>query len=183
MKVFMVVRRAQPSDLDELNALQHACYPPGFHEDPAVFARIVEHGQSYVLESTGGSGEQLMVGYALVHAIGDPDQPPSLNTAGRSSPAHTPEHVFIHDVSVLPEYRDKRYGSQLVSHVLLEAQQGGAQTVTLISVQGSQKFWEGHGFACTGKQWECLHSYGAGAVHMALTQGSSAVPAYTRRAE
>ena len=99
----VAVRLAISEDTDELNQVQHACFPQSFHEDPAVFKTMVQHNMSLVVQSEAG-----LLGYGLVHSIQDPESPPCLNTIEdaaqcsnqTSAVPHYDGHVFIHDVSI-----------------------------------------------------------------------------------
>jgi hypothetical protein len=56
----------------------------------------------------------------------------------------------------------------MVSIIIQLARLYAANSVSLVSVQGSQAFWARHGFEPTSQDQEALASYGSGAVHMIL---------------
>jgi hypothetical protein len=95
----LCIRPAGSADLEQLHRLQLASYPPAFHEHPAVFSTIIEHGMSLVAEE---ASTERLVGYALCHCATDPSRPPALSEAPepRGSTVCWTDHVFIHDVSV-----------------------------------------------------------------------------------
>jgi len=88
------------ADVARVLNVQHACYAPELHEERDVFESIVRCGMSRVVCAEGG-----IVGYALVHGIADPDDPPGLNAAVMMQQHQ--DHVFIHDVAVHPDHRGK----------------------------------------------------------------------------
>ena len=64
----------------------------------------------------------------------------------------------------------------MVATILRQARQQSSKSISLISVQGSQAFWELHGFHRTGQRGAVLTSYGSGAVHMHLTNPHRTTP-------
>jgi len=155
-------RLMTPQDLDEVKVLAdaiHVAHP----EDMDVFAErqrlypqgclvLVEHGH--------------LVGYALTHPW-RLNEPPPLNSSLSEIPRH-PTTYYLHDVALLPEGRGKGYAAQAVEELARHAQAAGFSNLSLVAVNGSQKFWERLGFRTMAAQGleEKLSSYGSDAVLM-----------------
>lgn len=170
------IRKACISDMQDILRIQRMCYVPSLLEDEAVFRKIIEQDMSYVAFDL--LDNQSVVGYALVHGIPNEYAPPSLNTTILDASDAVDVwnasdvrdvwagHVFIHDVSVAPEWRGKGLASQMVYEIIDRASE--AKSISLTSVQDSQKFWENHGFTKVdeGTRATWINSYGEDAVHM-----------------
>lgn len=164
------IREACIRDVQDILRIQSMCYAPSLLEDEAIFKKIIEQDMSYVVFDS--LDNQSVVGYALVHRIPDKHAPPGLNTdilnAGDAWNARNAwnGHVFIHGLSVAPEWQGKGLASTMVDEIMDRASE--AKSVSLFSVQDSQKFWEKHGFTEVEEEsrtpW--INSYGEDAVHM-----------------
>ena len=148
-------------DLADLLAVQRACYGPGFVETAEVFARRLASPAncSLVLERDGQVCAYLAAYRSALGKVtplhGDFEAVPQADT------------LYLHDMAVLPTCAGQG----------LAAAQGLRHTA-LVSVQGSQTYWERHGYAQQplgdAAQRERLASYGAGAVYMARAMAVAA---------
>jgi GNAT superfamily N-acetyltransferase len=162
-------RKACLSDVQDILKIQRMCYPQVLLEDEAVFRKIIEQDMSYIVFDS--LDNQSVVGYALVHRIPNKYAPPDLNTTMLDTSDVEvwnvwKGHIFIHDVSVAPEWRGKGLASTMVYEIIDRASE--AKSISLISVQDSQKFWEKHGFTKVNEDTQApwINSYGEDAVHM-----------------
>jgi len=92
-----------------------------------------------------------------------------LNTCIESLPECDIFH--LHDCAVVPEKRGERIGSLLTEKVVTIAASNGFESVQLISVQKSVRFWSSFGFKPTGSQSikdSALAKYGTNALLMSL---------------
>lgn len=115
---------------------------PGFYETPEVLAerqRLYRNG-CYLFEI----GEK-PVGYVLSHPW-RADAPPALNSLLGEIPADATTY-YLHDLAILPVARRIGAASQIVGALIKHATAMGFPTMSLIAVNGSQTFWERHGFA------------------------------------
>lgn len=157
-------------DLDAVATIAGTVHP-GFYEAPEILAerhRLYRNG-CYLLEV----GER-PAGYVLSHPWGA--TPPTLNTPLGELPSD-PSTYYLHDLALLPVARRIGAASKIVDALIKHAIARGFPTMTLIAVNGSQGFWERHGFATkddrrlAGK----LRSYAEDAVLMVKPLNSAAV--------
>jgi len=114
---------------------------PGLYEAPEVLAerqRLYRNG-CYLLEI----GER-PTGYVLSHPWRD--EPPALNSLLGDIPADATTY-YLHGLALLPVARRIGAASQIVGALTKHAQARGFATISLVAVNGSQGFWERHGFA------------------------------------
>ncbi|QLA82001.1 N-acetyltransferase [Acidovorax sp. JMULE5] len=161
----VVVRPLALSDLADLLAVQLACYGEGFVESGEVFARRLASPAncSLVLER-GGSVCAYLAAYRSVR--------------GKVTPLHgdfeavaQPDTLYLHDMAVLPARAGQGLARALLQPLWAQAASQGLLHSALVSVQGSQVYWERHGYVLQPladvAQRERLASYGEGAVYMA----------------
>ena len=151
----MAPRALTVDDLPGLLAVQHACYGEGFVEGAEVFARrIASPAQCSLVLEDGG----LVCAYLAAYD----------SVLGKVTPLHgdfeavpQPDTLYLHDMAVLPQLAGRG-----LARALLEPLRRSA----LVSVQGSQGFWERHGYAAQplhdAAQRQRLAAYGVGAVYM-----------------
>ena len=119
-----------------------AAVHPGFFESLDVLAerqRIYFHG-TYLLEVN-----ERPAGYVLSHPWLHGDLPP-LNTLLGELPADA-DTYYIHDLALLPVARRIGAASFITEALAKHARAHGFPTMSLVAVNGSQGFWERHGFA------------------------------------
>lgn len=114
---------------------------PGLFEAPEVLAekqQLYRNG-CYLLEV----GER-PAGYVLSHPW-HADAPPALNALLGALPDHASTY-YLHDLAVLPVARRIGAASQIVEALTKHAAAQRLPTMSLVAVNGSQGFWERHGF-------------------------------------
>jgi ribosomal protein S18 acetylase RimI-like enzyme len=115
---------------------------PDFFESLEVLAerqRLYFHG-TYLLEVN-----ERPAGYVLSHPWRFGDLP-ALNTLLGDLPAGS-DTYYIHDLALLPVARRIGAASFITEALAKHARAHGYPTMSLVAVNGSQGFWERHGFA------------------------------------
>ena len=144
------VRPLQPNDLPALMAVQRAAYGDGFMESTEVFARRLASPVNCSLALLlDGALCAYLAAYQSVQGKVTPlhgDFEPPVGTA--------PDTLYLHDMAVLPHLAGQ-----------------GLRQSALVSVQGSEGYWQRHGYVAQPlhqpEQQQRLASYGEGAVYMA----------------
>lgn len=147
-------------DLPRLNAIAAALHP-SYPERPEVFAERVTLAPRFCFAFADA---ETMLGYALTHPwIG---APPKLDTLIGAAPARA-DHLYIHDVAVLPQGRGRGAVAALLDALDAQARGAGLSRQTLVAVAGLSPFWSRHGFASRPPpDGGMLQSYGDGALYM-----------------
>ena len=158
------LRALAPADLPGLLAVQRACYGEDFVESADVFTRRLASTAncSLVLVQAG----QVCAYLAAYHSV-----------RGKVTPLHGdfeatphPDTLYLHDMAVLPTLAGRGLARVLLQSLWQHASAQGLQHAALVSVQGSQSYWERHGFALCSPhgdaQRQHLASYGTAAVYM-----------------
>ena len=161
----VVVRSLAPSDLVGLLAVQLACYGEGYVESADVFARRLASPTncSLVLQQ-GGVVCAYLAAYRSVR--------------GKVTPLHgdfdavaQPDTLYLHDMALLPACAGQGLARALLQPLWAQARAEGLQHSALVSVQGSQAYWERQGYVpqplAHTEQRARLASYGEDAVYMA----------------
>lgn len=137
-----------------------AAVHPGFYEAPEILAerQRLYHNGCYLFEI----GEK-PVGYVLSHPWRD-GAPPALNAPLGEIPADATTY-YLHDLALMPVARRIGAASQIVDALTKHATARGLTTMSLVAVNGSQGFWERHGFTVADRPElaEKLASYEASA--------------------
>ena len=165
----MAPRPLQARDLACLLAVQRACYGDGFIEGADVYARrLASPAQcSWVLERDGGVCAYLAA-YRSVRGKVTP-----LHGDFDAGPQEAPaaDTLYLHDLAVLPAFTGQGLAQALLQALWAQARADGLAHSALVAVQGSQRFWERHGYAAQplacGIQRQRLAAYGADAQYMA----------------
>ena len=114
---------------------------PAFPEDPSVIAeRLALFPEGcFVLRDPSG-----IVGYAVSHPwmFG---HPPKLDSHLLRLP-DCPDTLFVHDMALLRSVRGGGNGTAGVHRLIALAKRYEFGTLSLVSVSGSARFWQRHGF-------------------------------------
>lgn len=152
-------REAVPSDLRAIELVARAVHPL-LPERPEVFAEKLRLFPTGCLVVERGDG---VVGYALSHPWPCGAVPPLdrfLGALPRGAAC-----LFIHDVALTPGARGLGAGRSLLPRLDLVARRHGLGAMALVSVYGTESFWQGLGFTATEPE-ELAESYGASARYM-----------------
>lgn len=153
-----------PAHLPGLQAVQRACYGASLLESTAVFARRLGSAANCSLALADGDQVQA---YALAcHA-----------QQGQLTPLHgdfvlvaQPDTVYLHDMAVHPDWAGRGLARQLLQVLWAQARARRLRFSALVSVQGSQPYWQRQGYAvqplASAAQAAQLAGYGADAVYM-----------------
>ena len=158
------VRPLEPADLDALMDIQRACYGAAYVEPRSVFTRRLASPAncSLVVESAGE-----VVAYLAAY----------WSKAGKITPLHgdfeacaDPDVLYLHDMAVLPAQAGQRLASRLLGPLWEQARHRGIRQSCLVSVQGTQDYWQRHGYRRLelqdAQQLQQLASYGKDAIYM-----------------
>ena len=156
-------------DIDSLLHVQTVCYGDSFQESPAVFARRLACPHQCSI-GVVRPGQTALLAYLAAY-WSNPGKITPLD-GDFSAPAPGPHVLYLHDMSVLPALAGQGVARHLVQHCMAQARQRGLRQAALVSVQGSQGYWERQGFsACPVKdaqQYKNLQTYGEGALYMTM---------------
>ncbi|MGL4284906.1 MAG: GNAT family N-acetyltransferase [Phreatobacter sp.] len=134
-------RPMQQGDLGLVSAIARSVHPD-FPEDDAVFAERLElyPAGCFMLEVGGQAA-----GYLLSHPwrFG---QLPALNALLGRLPEIASTY-YLHDIALLPAARGSGAASTIVAALVSHAAGQGLPNLSLVAVNGSQGFWQRHGFS------------------------------------
>ena len=154
-------------DLPGLLAVQRACYGAGFVESAAVFARrLASPANCSVVLERGG---QVLAYLAAYRSLLGKVTPLHGDFVTVTAPNIT-DTLYLHDMAVLPSHAGQGLAQALLQPLWSEAAAQGLRYTALVSVQGSQAYWERQGYAAhalaDAPQRACLARYGDGALYM-----------------
>lgn len=162
-----MVRPLNAFDVDSLLHVQTICYGDDFLESRETFAQRLScphHCSIGVVQK----GCYTLSAYLAAY-WSNPGKITPLDGAF-SAPAVGDQVLYLHDMSVLPELAGQGVARHLVTQAFANARQRGLQQAALVSVQGSQSYWERQGFSVCpvidAQQFLHLQTYGEGAVYM-----------------
>lgn len=162
-----VVRPLHAHDVDSLLHVQTICYGDGFQESREVFAQRLCCAHQCSI-GVVREGEQALKAYLAAY-WSNPGKITPLNGVF-TPPAPGEQVLYLHDMSVLPELAGQGVASQLVQTLKQQARARGMRQAALVSVQGSQTYWERQGFSICpvsdSQQQAHLQTYGEGALYM-----------------
>ena len=165
----MLLRPMALADLPAVLDVQRACYPGDFLEDAATFTQR--------LQSPGNlSCVAMQDGVVCAYLAAYRSRPGKLTPLnGGFDTVAQPDTLYLHDLAVAPQAAGQGLAQRLVGHLWAHAAEERLQHSALVSVQGSQPFWERLGYRVQTLddplQQRHLDSYGAGACYMAKTLG------------
>lgn len=130
-------------NIDDVLRIQRVAYSDNYHEDAASFAaKIVASPDT----SCSAWREDVMVGYLIAVPMSSAEGF-DLNSSNATSVSIADAQVmYIHDLAVDPEARGAGVADQLLHYVETAVSTSGISEWHLVSVQGSQGFWENRGF-------------------------------------
>ena len=137
----MNLRAIEETDWLAIGSVQEACYPPVAREhiDSLRCHWRLSPETCFVLGDESG-----IAGYFLSHPWPRRVLPP-LNKLYTTLPELS-DSLFIHDLAILSQSRGKGLAGLAVRSLLETADAKRLGHCSLISVQGTQAFWERHGF-------------------------------------
>lgn len=142
----MNIRTIESRDWPALMAVQAACYTELEPESEAALKSKWQLAPATCLALA--DAQDRLVGYCLAH----PWNGEALPKLGVKTAPADGERLYLHDLAIAPSARGKGRAKSLVAAVLMRAKRQGFKKVTLVSVQGSQRFWQGCGFAPITRQ-------------------------------
>ncbi|MBP1858973.1 GNAT family N-acetyltransferase [Rhizobium herbae] len=155
-------RPADPADIGVIYDIQCIAHDLQPEAQDVLLERLLLCPQGcFVLENDG-----VVSGYVLSHPW-IRRSPPPVDARLGAIPVEA-DIWYLHDLALLPATRGSGAGAKVSALLAEQARQAGFTTVALVSVNGSQGFWERQGFsahmdgALAGK----LESYGGQAVYM-----------------
>jgi ribosomal protein S18 acetylase RimI-like enzyme len=157
--------RWRPAELADIGAIYdiqcvaHADHP---EERSVLLERLELCPQGcFVLEKNGA-----ISGYVLSHPWLR-RAPPPIDTRLGTIPEEA-DAWYLHDLALLPGTRGSGAGAKVSALLFEQARLAGYRTVALVSVNGSQGFWERQGFSARMDDALArkLESYGGQAVYM-----------------
>jgi GNAT superfamily N-acetyltransferase len=155
-------RQMTNADLDAVERIASIVHP-GFFERREVLA---EKQQLYPSGAWVCENEGKALGYFLTHPW-HRDAIPALDTTLEMIPRDA-DTYYCHDLALLPEARGSGATRAAVETALAHAASAGFRTASLVAVNGSQTFWQRHGFAAVDAPHlaEELAAYEPGARYM-----------------
>jgi len=133
----------QPADLLAVHALQCLVYPGAYHEPPEALASRLKHGPGlcFVAERAGH-----LAAYLLAHLWRG-----CLPALHQPLPAPIrPDHVFLHDLAVHPEFQGVSLGCSLLARLSAVVILSDYAEMRLVALGSAVQFWQKHGFVANG---------------------------------
>jgi GNAT superfamily N-acetyltransferase len=162
------IRALTVADVDSLLHVQTVCYGDGYQESAEVFARRLACAHQCAL-GVVRAGESALQAYAVAYWSHWGKVTPLNGDFAPPQPG-VPQLLYVHDMSVLPAMAGQGVARQLLAQLLHSARARGVQQAALVSVQGSQAYWQRQGFevqdVVDAQQRAHLATYGADAVYM-----------------
>jgi len=137
----MKIRKLTLEELGKIFLIQSKCYSKNFIESIETFKRLIE---IYPEGCIGAEIDDIPVGYIFTHPW-IRSSVVKLNGKKLNLPKE-PDCMCIHDMAVDPKFRGRGIGKTLFGETLELCKRASYSTITLVSVQNSQTFWEKLGF-------------------------------------
>ncbi|RGE44871.1 GNAT family N-acetyltransferase [Comamonas testosteroni] len=158
------LRTLAVSDVDAVLRIQAQCYGEHFVEPREVFARRL---QSPVHCSWAAVRGDEVVAYLAAYW----SRPGAITPLNGDFACYEDASVlYLHDMAVSAAASGHGLARRMVDAAKTQARQRGIACTALVSVQGSQVYWERQGYAVSkvtnAAQQQHLTSYGAGALYM-----------------
>jgi GNAT superfamily N-acetyltransferase len=141
MKETVQIRFAGVSDSSAIHALEHRTYPPHLAEtEEALMSRIVTAPEFCAVAHV----EDVVLAYVLAHPWPS-DSSPGLNAVLAEPPGFC-DALHVHDLVVGAEARGLGLGRRLVDWLEAQARGHAYEVLTLVAVDGADRFWAHLGF-------------------------------------
>jgi GNAT superfamily N-acetyltransferase len=154
-------RPMRADDLTAVCAISDAVHG-AYTEDRSVYAERLALYPDGCLALDNADG---VVGYLISHPW-HRNSPPTLNACVEELPADA-NGYYLHDIALLPAARGSGAGAEALACVVTRARAAGFGDVTLMAVNGADRYWAARGFETV--EMSGLGSYGPGSVLMRLT--------------
>lgn len=130
----LVTRAMGPGDLDPVFDLQCRAHGADYHEPRVALASRLAHGSGFCLVAELG---RRPVAYLLAHPWRG--SAPVLHRPLRQDGAA--DHLFLHDLAVLPEARSTGAGKALVATLVKRTRSAGFGEIRLVAIAGADGYW------------------------------------------
>lgn len=131
-------------DLPDVGRLESLSYGPELHEDTALFRSVLENCQDYSFVARTADAQKALAGYLLAYAT-DPGRD-DFEEGWRPCPSDSCTAIYIHDMCVHPDFRERSIARLLFSALEKKAAENGIPSLIGIAVQNSERFWYKLGF-------------------------------------
>ena len=163
------IRPLRLADLDGLMQVQEACYGAQYMESAEVYrARIACAAQCSLVAVQAGSVLAYLAAYRSSLGSITP-------LHGEFDGADAPDTLYLHDMAVNPACAGQGLASALLQALWRNAQAWAPRYSALVSVQGSQDYWQRKGYALhaalSPENAAALRGYGDDAVYMVQRYG------------
>ena len=158
------LRALGAADVNAVLRIQAQCYGDGFAEPGEVFTRRLQSlGHCSWAAEQGGE----LVAYLAAYW----SRPGAITPLNGDFADYADASVlYLHDMAVSSVAAGQGLAQRLVQAVKTQARARGVQRTALVSVQGSQLYWERQGYKAdsvtNAAQQQHLASYGEGALYM-----------------
>ena len=158
------LRALGAADVNAVLRIQAQCYGDGFAEPGEVFARRLQSvGHCSWAAEQGGE----LVAYLAAYW----SRPGAITPLNGDFADYADASVlYLHDMAVSSVVAGQGLAQRMVQAVKTQARARGVQRTALVSVQGSQLYWERQGYKAdsvtNAAQQQHLASYGEGALYM-----------------
>ena len=158
------LRALGAADVDAVLRIQAQCYGDGFVEPREVFARRLQ-GAGHCSWAAVQGGE--LVAYLAAYW----SRPGAITPLNGDFADYADASVlYLHDMAVSSVAAGQGLAQRMVQAVKTQAKARGVHRTALVSVQGSQLYWERQGYRAesvtNAAQQQHLASYGEGALYM-----------------
>ncbi len=137
----MKIRSIEKRDWDKIFKIQQDAYTEIKPESKAVLESKNRISPKTCMVCVDEKGD--ILGCCLSHPYNKNKIPP-LHKELRDSISS--DNLFIHDLAVSSVAKMQGIGTSLVETLLVKAKEYGFKTITLVAVQGADKFWRKFGF-------------------------------------
>ena len=156
------IRTITTDDICSIHAIQSRCYPTSLQESVQTLRSKCDVSplSCWLVENNSCIQAYLITHPWLKETL------PAFNQSLQALPTQA-DVLFLHDLAIDPSARNQGIARTLLRHAFLWAISQNLRKATLIAVQGTQRFWQHHGFMknehCSPALRNKLISYGADA--------------------